>query len=148
MRAAMSSCAVKDSRRLQVAIISLGPKLRAGLGIDELGAHPNAGASFADASLQHITRAEFGTQSPLVSSLSLQSRCRCAGNDRQIAKPRKPGRDFLAEAIGERLHLCVASTPERKHGDPELFARRRLLAPFAFACRNFSGRSGLPISLL
>ena len=112
----------KDSRCLQVAIIGLGPELRSRLGVDELGAHPNAGASLADASLQHITRAEFRTQSSLVSSLSLQSLCRCAGNDRQIAKPRKPGRDFLAEAIGERLHLCVASTPERKHGNPQLFA--------------------------
>ena len=139
----------KNSRCLEVAIIGLGPKLRSRLGVDELGAHANAGTSFADASLQHVTRAEFGTQSSLVSSLSLQSRCRCARDDRQIAKPRKPGRDFLAEAVGERLHLRVASTLERKHGDPQLFAAPETAgAVRPLACRNFSGTSGLPISSL
>src|SRR5439155_16361791 len=76
----------KDSRRLQVPIIGLGPELRSCLGVGELGAHANAGASLADASFQHVTRAEFGAQGPLVSNLSLQSRGQGARNDREIWK--------------------------------------------------------------
>ena len=114
----------KNSRCLEVPIVGLGPKLRSRLGIDELGAHANAGTSFADASFQHVTRAEFGAQGPLVSSLSLQPRGRCARDDRQIPKPRKAGRDVLAEPVGERLHLRVTRALERKHGDPQLFATR------------------------
>src|SRR5438105_14153428 len=41
----------KNSRRLQVPIISLGPKLGSGLDDDQLRGHPNAGATFANASL-------------------------------------------------------------------------------------------------
>ena len=73
---------IKNRRRLQIPIIGLGPKLGARLGINELSGHANAGTSFADASFQHVTRAEFGTQGPLVSSLSLQSRGRRARDDR------------------------------------------------------------------
>src|SRR5437899_11906324 len=94
----------KNCRCLQVPIISLSPQLRSRPGINELGADANAGASLADASFQHVTRAEFGTQGPLVSSLSLQSHCRGACDDRKIPKPRKPGCDVLAEAVSERLH--------------------------------------------
>ena len=42
----------KNGRCLEVPIIGLGPKLRSRLGVDELGAHANAGASLADASLR------------------------------------------------------------------------------------------------
>ena len=115
----------KNSRGLEVPIIGLGPELRSRLGVDELSAHPNAGASLADASLQHITRAEFRTQSSLVSGLSLHSLGRCARDDRQVPKPRKPGGNVLAETIGERFHLGVTSTPERKHRDPQLFVTPR-----------------------
>src|SRR6266567_2879410 len=112
----------KNCRCLEVPIIRLGPEPRSRLGIDELGAYANGGASLADASFQHVTRAEFGTEGPLVSNLSLQSRGRGARNDREIPKPRKPGRDLLAEAVGEQLHLCVTRTLERKHSDPQLLA--------------------------
>ena len=122
----------KNTRCLEVPIIGLGPELRSRLGVDELSAHANAGASFADASFQHVTRAEFGTEGALVSSLSLQSRRRRARDDREIPKPRKPGRNVLAETIGKRLHLRVTRALERKHGDPQLFAAlRQLAAPFA-----------------
>src|SRR6476619_5565907 len=114
----------KNTRCPEVPIIGLGPELRSRLGVDKLSADTNAGASLADTTLQNIARAEFRTQSSLVSSLSLQSLCRCAGNDRQIAKPRKPGGDFLAETIGERLHLRVTRALERKYRDPQLFAAR------------------------
>src|SRR6266403_6069255 len=86
----------KNSRCLEVPIISLGPELRSRPGVDELGAHANGGTSLADASFQHVTRADFGAQGPLVSSLSLQSRGRGARDDRQIPKPGKSGRDLLA----------------------------------------------------
>jgi hypothetical protein len=86
---------------------------------------------------------------PLVSSLSLQSRRRGARDDRQIPKPRKPGRDVLAETVGKRLHLRVTRALERKHGDPQLFAAPATAgAVCPLACRNFSGTSGLPSSLL
>jgi hypothetical protein len=62
MRAATSSCAAKISDVLEVAIVGLGPELRSRLGVDKLSAHANAGASFADASFQHVTRAEFGAE--------------------------------------------------------------------------------------
>ena len=76
----------KNTRCLQVPIIGLGPELRSCLGVDELGANPNAGTSLADASFQDVARAEFGAQGPLISSLSLQARGRGARDDRQISK--------------------------------------------------------------
>src|SRR5207248_3999660 len=80
----------KNTRCLEVAIIGLSPELRSRLGVDQLSAHANAGTSFTDASFQHVTRADFGTEGVLISSLSLQPRCRRARDDRQIPKPRKP----------------------------------------------------------
>ena len=68
----------KNTRCLEVAIIGLSPELRSRLGVDQLSAHANAGTSFTDASFQHVTRAEFGTEGVLISSLSLQPRCRRA----------------------------------------------------------------------
>ena len=109
----------KNARRLEVPIVGLGPEPRSRPGVDELGAHANGGTSLADASFQHVARAEFGAQGPLVSGLSLQAGRRGARDDRQIPKPRKPGRDLLAEAVGERLHLRVTGTLERKHRDPK-----------------------------
>ena len=91
--------------RLEVPIVGLGPELCSRLGVDQLGAHANGGTSLADASFQHVTCAEFAAQGPLVSSLSLQAGCRGARDDRQIPKPRKPGRNVLAKTVGERLHL-------------------------------------------
>src|SRR5207302_10615627 len=112
----------KDSRSLEIPIVGLSPKLRARLCVDELGADANAGTSLADASFQHVTRTEFGTEGALVSSLSLQSRRRRARDDRQIPKTRKPGCNVFAKTIGKRLHLRVTRALERKHGDPQLFA--------------------------
>src|SRR6476620_5033745 len=111
----------KNTRCLEVAIIGLGPELRSRLGIDELSAHANAGASLANASFQHVTRTQFGTQSAFVSSLSLQSRGRGARDDREIAKPRKPSRDLLTKTISKRLHLRVTRALERNYRDPQLF---------------------------
>ena len=109
----------KNARRLEVAVVRLGPELRSRLGVDELSAHANRGTSLADASFQHVPRAEFCAKGPFVSSLSLQSSRRGVRDDRQIAEPRKAGRDLLAEAVGECLGLRVAGPLERKHGDPE-----------------------------
>ena len=122
----------KNTRCLQVTIVGLGPELLSRPGVDELGADANARTSLADASFQDVARAEFGAQGTLVSSFSLQARGRGARDDRQISKARKPGRDVLAKTVGERLHFYVTSAPERKHGDPQLFAApgncRRLFA--------------------
>src|SRR4051812_45900165 len=43
---------IKNRGRLQVAIISLSPKLSSGLDVDQLRGHPNSGTSFANASLE------------------------------------------------------------------------------------------------
>src|SRR5689334_2179149 len=67
---------IKNRRRLQIAIISLSPELSSGLDVDQLRGHPNTGATFADASLQYVTRAELVTQSPFVCGLSLHPRGR------------------------------------------------------------------------
>ena len=109
----------ENARRLEVPVVGLGPELRAGLGVDELGAQANGRPSPADASIQHVTRAELGAQGPFVSGLSLQAGRRGARDDRQVPKPRKPGRDLLGEAVRERLHLRVTRALEGKHGDPE-----------------------------
>src|SRR4029079_16037501 len=112
----------KDSRCLEISIVGLSPELRARPSVDELSAHANAGTSLADASFQHVTRAEFGAKGPFVSSLSLQPRGRGARDDREIPKPRNPGPNILAQTVGERLHLRVTRTLEGKHCDPRLFA--------------------------
>ena len=109
----------KNARRLEVPIVGLGPEPRSRLCVDELRAHANGRTSLADASFEHVTRAESGAQGPFVSSLSLQAGCRGARDDRQISKPRESGRDLLAEAVRERLHLRLTGALERKHGDPE-----------------------------
>src|SRR5437667_8697341 len=100
----------KNTRCLEVPIIGLGPELRSRLGVDKLSRHANAGASLADASFQHVTRTEFGSEGALVSSLSLQSRRRRARDDREIAKTRQPGRNVLTETVGKRPHLRITRT--------------------------------------
>ena len=85
----------KNTRCLEVAIIGLGPELLARLGIDKLGAHADTGTSLADASFQHVARAELGPQRPLVFSVSLKPSRRGARDDRQIPKPRKASHDLL-----------------------------------------------------
>src|SRR5205823_5882436 len=112
----------KNTRCPEIAIIGLGPELRSRLSIDKLSAHANAGTPLADASFQHVTRTEFGTQGTLASRLSLQPCCRSARDTREIPKPRKSSRNDLAEPVGKRLPLCITRTLERKHGDPQLFA--------------------------
>src|SRR5260370_318406 len=80
----------KNTRCLEITIVGLGPKLRARLGVDKLDAHANGRTSLADASFQHVTRAEFGAQGPLVFfSLSLQASRRGTRDNRQIPKPGK-----------------------------------------------------------
>ena len=49
----------KNSRCLEIPIVGLSPKLRARLGVDELGARANARASLADASFEHARDAEW-----------------------------------------------------------------------------------------
>src|SRR2546430_952786 len=61
---------IEDRGGLQAPIISLGPELSPCLGIYQLSAHPNAGAALANASPQHIARAEFVTQNLLISGLT------------------------------------------------------------------------------
>jgi hypothetical protein len=63
----------KNARRVEVPVVGLGPELRSCPGVDELGAHANGGTSLADASVEHIARAEPGAQGACVSSLCLQS---------------------------------------------------------------------------
>ena len=110
----------KHARRLEVPTIRLGPELRSRLGVDELGAHAKVGTSPADASFQHVTRAEPGAQGPLVSRLSLQTRRRGARNDRQIPKPREAGHDLLGEPVGQGHDVGVGGAAlERQHRDPE-----------------------------
>ncbi len=130
----------EDARRLEVPVVGLGPELRSRLGVDELGAQANGRTSPADASFQHVTRAELGAEGPFVSRLSLQAGRRGARDDRQIPKPRKPGRDLLGEAIRERLHLRVTRALEGKHGDPESRGTDRRRG-FPSAARD--GRGGL-----
>src|ERR1043165_5449444 len=77
----------KNVRCLEVPVISLGPELRSRLSVNQLGDHTNPRAAFTDASLEHVTGAKFGTESPLVPRLPLQSRRRAASDDRQIPKP-------------------------------------------------------------
>ena len=108
----------KDRRSLKIPVVGLRPKLRSSLGVDELGAHSNDRIALANASFQCVARTEFGPQGAIVFSLPLPANRRGGSNDRQIPKPRKPGRDLLDEAIGKRIYLRVTEALERKHGDP------------------------------
>ncbi len=85
----------KNTRCLEIPIVGLGPKLRARLGVDELGADANAGSFLAEASLQAVARTELRAQGLFVFSLSLQASHRGARNDRQIPKPRQASHDLL-----------------------------------------------------
>src|SRR5437763_13851319 len=128
----------KNARCLEVPIIRLGPELRSRLRVDKLSRHPNAGAFLADASFQHVTRTEFGTEGALVSGLSLKSRRRGVRDDRQIPKTRKPGRNIFArpfanDSLSASLELLKGSTAIHSSSPPA--ATGGAVSPLL--CRNF-----------
>ena len=71
----------KNARRPEVPIVSFGPQLLSRLGVNELRAQANGGTSLADASFQHVTRAEFAANGTFVSSRSLHADRRRARDD-------------------------------------------------------------------
>ena len=111
---------LENARRLEVPAVRLGPELRSRLDVDQLGVDPNGGTALADASFQHVARAEPGALGPLVSGLFLQTSRRRARDHRQIPKPRKAGDDLLGEPVGQRHDVGVGSAAlERQHRDPK-----------------------------
>jgi len=71
---------------LKLAIITLGPAMGPGDGIDELRADTNAVAELANAALQHVTHPKLASHLPDVDGPALVLKARIAGDDQQFGK--------------------------------------------------------------
>ena len=69
----------------QVAVVSIGPDVIAGCGVDELRGDAHAIAALAHAALQHVAHAEFAGDALHVDGLALVDERRIARDDEEPA---------------------------------------------------------------
>ena len=117
---------------LQLAVVSLGPDVLAGLGVDELAGDADPLAGRPDAALEHVAHAELARDLPHVDRLALVDEARVAGDDEEPAQARERRDDVLGDAVGEIVLLGVAAhVGEGQDGDRGLVERLRAGRPRA-----------------
>jgi hypothetical protein len=98
------------------AIVTLGPDMRAGRGIDELARNAQAIAGLANASFQNILHAKVSGDLADVGGLSLVGEARIAGDHEEPPQLRQGGNDIFCDAVAEIILLRVsAHVLERKN---------------------------------
>ena len=125
-----------------VALEPLGPQMRAGLGIDQLGVDADLLGRALDAAFKHIAHAQLAADLLGVDRLALVGERGIARNHEAARDPRQIGRQILGDAVGKILLLgVVAQIVEGQHHDRQ--ARRcrwRRRSRYLFERRR--GRSG------
>src|SRR5437016_1861989 len=86
---------------VQFAIVSLRPKMRVVLGIDELDMDTHPIACFAHRDFENVGHAKLSSDFRNVFRGTLESLGRGARDDLEIADPREPGQDFLLNSISK-----------------------------------------------
>ena len=72
---------LKVEHVVESAVEPVGPDMRAGLGLDQLGGDAQPVPALADAAFQHIAHAEFAPDLPDVDRLALVDEARIARDD-------------------------------------------------------------------
>ena len=112
---------------LEHTVIAVGPDMRAAGGVDQLGRDPDAVAGLADAAFEHVAHAELPRHRPDVDRPAFIGIGRVAGDDREIADPRKGRGDLLDDPVGEAVDRGLARhVVERQDGDRRPVGGRRL----------------------
>ena len=102
----------------QVAIPALGPKVVAGLDVDELGRHAQALPRLTHAAVEHRGNAELGADPPYVVVLAAERERRRACRNPQAGHARKRRDHVLGHALAEVLALgAAADGAKEQHGD-------------------------------
>jgi len=92
---------------IDLSIVALGPTMRAGLGIDELQAHPDTVTAATNAALQDIVNPKGASHLPDVNQFAFVLEARISSNDEQLGKPRQIGDDILCDAVSEIFKLWI-----------------------------------------
>ena len=107
------------------AVEVLGPEVRAGDAVDELGGDPEPVAGPPHAALEHVAHAELPRDLPHVDGAALVDEGRGAGDDGEAAEPAEGGDDVVDDAVAEPVLLRVgAEVGERQHGEARDDRRR------------------------
>jgi len=110
------------------AVETVGPKMRAGGGIDQLAADAQPIAAFAHRAFEHIADAELASDLLDVGRLTLEGEARIASEDNEPTDAGERGDDLLDHAIDEIILFRVAAQiGERQHSDRGLVRRLRRL---------------------
>jgi AraC-like DNA-binding protein len=101
-----------------VAIEPLGPEMRVGLGIDQLGVDAKLVAGPADAAFQDVAHTQLAADLLCIDSLVPIGERGIARDHEHVREPREIGRQILGHPVGEILLLrIVAEIGERQHDD-------------------------------
>ena len=110
----------------RVAVEPLGPEMRVGLGIDQLGVDADLVARPPDAPFQHIAHAQLAADLLRVDRLVLIGERGIARDHEHIRDPRQIGRQILGDPVGEILLIrVVAEIGEGQHDDRQARRQRR-----------------------
>src|SRR6185437_6914662 len=102
----------------QLAVETVGPNMRAGLGVDELGVEAHAVTGFAYAAFERVAHAELAADCLHVRRLALVGECGVARDHEGARYARQFGSEILGQAIDEIFLLGVARhVGERQHDD-------------------------------
>src|SRR5215470_17025692 len=93
----------------EFAVVSLGPTVRAGRGIDELRRDADAVAAAPNAALQYISCAQLPPDLPDIDRLALVLEGRIARDNHELRKPRQLGRNVLGNTVAEIVLLRIAA---------------------------------------
>ena len=103
---------------IELGIVVVGPPVRSGCGVDQLGADADAFAGAANAALQHVAHSELAPDLSDIRRLALVLEAGITRDDEQLAEPRELRDDVLDDAVGQVLLLGIgAQIGEREDGD-------------------------------
>src|SRR5262245_53826978 len=94
---------------IELAIVAVGPPVRAGRGIDELGADADTVAGAANAALEHVAHPELTPNLPDIDGLALVLEARIAGDHKEFREPRQVCDDVVGDAVTEIVLTRVAA---------------------------------------
>ena len=115
---------IEDVR--QSAIEVIGPQMRAGRSVDQLGGDAHPLRRLADSALDHVTHAKFPAHLLHIRGPSLVREARIAGDHEQPANVTERSDDVLDDAVCEVFLLrVVAHVLEGQNGDRRLVRKRR-----------------------
>jgi hypothetical protein len=111
----------------RVAVEALGPQMRAGRGIDQLGIDADLIARPLDATLQHIADAQLAADLLCVGRLVPIGERGAARDHEHIRDPRQVGREIVGNPIGKILLAgIITEIDEGQHDDRQARCDERL----------------------